>query len=164
MKVFVVFLPRFLFLVLLVAFLVSFPNCSTKTSQVVKSTEQPKISLIPTGIIKEGWIDNDTFQAYIKEPFSQDMERHIDKAKVRLAWLLLLDSYRLRKEDYSIAKRLVNSSLYKRAGEQQVFHKIENEKAYVLVTLKADNLKEAWEYARLKIEDKLPKLQSVRKD
>ena len=159
MTIIVMFLPRLLFVMFLA---VSF-HCVTQKSQVKLPTDKSIISSIPTGIIQEGWIDMNTFQVYIKEPYSQDLNKHIDKTKVRLAWLLLLDGYRLKKEDLSIAKRLVNSRLFKKVGEQQVFHKLENEKAYVLVVLKADNLKEIWEYARLKIEDKIPILRDRRK-
>ena len=114
-------------------------------------------------IIKEGWVDNDTLQAYKRSWYSESIEEHVMKVRERLVWLLLVESYKVTQEDMHIAKRLAKSQLLANLGEEKVFHKVENGKIYILLQKKGRNIKEEWKYALLKIEDKISQLKELRK-
>ncbi len=155
------FQKRFFIPLLFIFFLIT---CTLKDIQLIESNESNNNIWIPSsnGIIKERWIDNNTFQAYIKEPYTLKLAKHIYKVKLRLAWLLLLDHYQLSKNDISIAHKFANSNIFKNLGKQRVLYKINHNKIYILAVLKNNNLKKIWEDTCLEIEDKFYHLKKLK--
>ena len=114
-------------------------------------------------IIKEGWIDDNTFNAYKKSLYLVSLEEHIVKVRERLVWLLLAESYEVTPEDRYIAEWLAKSRLLV-FGQERIFHKIENGNIYILMQRKGQNLRGKWKRALLKIEDTFSRLKTLRKN
>ena len=139
-------------------------SCKTQPKEKAISSEAKKKSHDSwTQIIKEGWLDDNTFQAYRKSLYFESMEEHLMEARERLAWLLLLDNYEVTQEDKHIAKRLAKSRLLADLGKEKVFHKIENGKIYILLQRRGQNIKTKWKHSLMKIEGKISRLRSLRK-
>lgn len=111
----------------------------------------------------EGWVGSTTVQAFytgLSDQISEDDER---QARVRLAWLMLLESYNLTREDMPVAERLAESRLFEELGEETLLNRRENHKIMIYIKKTDPALKEKWDAALFTMENKIPRLKNLRK-
>lgn len=111
--------------------------------------------------LNEGWLDATTFQALVTTE-NLSREEALEKARYRLAWLLLIHDYQLTRSDESIAERLAKSKLLGTFGKEKIFETKSGERMSILVRRQDDHLKEDWKAIREKIEAKIPSLKEKR--
>jgi len=89
----------------------------------------------------------------------------MNKAKKRMAWLLLVDTYRVRRIHKRIANKFVRSKLFKNLGANKIYTKYENYKYYILLKKSSLGMKNKWEEdVSRKIENKEIELKRLRKN
>ena len=144
---------------------------STSSSSLSKTTTEPAEkskagidSEIWREASREGWHNSTRAQATFSSTDSSISKENLQKeARERLAWLLLLDSYNVTRNEKSIAQTLATSNFFASFGKEEIYEKKENGRSMVLIIRKGSNLKNDWNNSLGKLESRFPELQKLRK-
>lgn len=111
----------------------------------------------------EGWVDSTTVQAFYSTSSGSVTEEDRHQIRVRLAWLMLIESYNLSRGDMSVAERLSESRLFQEIGEETILERNEKGKWMLYIKKTDPALRSKWNSALLTMEEKLPRLRTLRK-
>ncbi len=112
----------------------------------------------------EGWMGDTSVRAFYTSSASSYSDSEKQNARIRLAWLMLLDSYSLNRHDMEIAERLASARLFEDMGKEHILHKYQQGKLTIFIQKSDPRLREQWNAALLTMEDKIPDLKEKRKE
>ena len=141
--------------------------CSKTTNNIIKpsiETKQNEILRIKTNT--PNWLDDHTFQFYYNERFNstQDINLYFNKAKNLLIETLLNDIYEISLQDKKqYTEQLIANSIIKPIANEQIAHKIENQRIFILIRQKGNNLKQKLYLKPNVLEQTYPELISKRR-
>ncbi|GEM_PF-1886940 len=136
---------------------------SKSSASVVSSSSSSATENFST--LKEGWVNLQTARAIISIKEDEMMTEEAENllARERLAWLLLLESYNLSREDKLIATRLAASESFIELAPETVRSNTHDGVKRILMEKSGSNFQGDWEAFLVRIEKKYPELSAKRK-